>query len=136
MTIQTGIFKEPVSYPVAIRDLNLVGDGQADLTVHIGAEKAVYRYPAAHYEYWRKRLLDDAPYLNVTKLLAGDYGRWSISIRNDALNCSPGAITRRASPEHSAFVGAVIGSMAIKSLSFGAKSCANGKPLVNSIAME
>jgi len=56
MTVQTGIFKDPVDRPVKIRKLNLAGDQQADLTVHGGAEKAVYAYPAEHYEYWRKTL--------------------------------------------------------------------------------
>ena len=56
MTIQTGIFKDPVHSPVMINTLNLAGDQQADLTVHGGAEKAVYAYPAEHYEYWRKEL--------------------------------------------------------------------------------
>jgi MOSC domain-containing protein YiiM len=56
MTVQTGIFKEPVDGPVSIRKLNLAGDQQADLTVHGGAEKAVYAYPAEHYEYWRRNL--------------------------------------------------------------------------------
>jgi len=51
MTVQTGIFKDPVDGPVTIRKLNLTGDQQADLTVHGGAEKAVYAYPAEHYEY-------------------------------------------------------------------------------------
>ena len=56
MTVQTGIFKDPVDRPVTISKLNLAGDQQADLTVHGGAEKAVYAYPAEHYEYWQKRL--------------------------------------------------------------------------------
>ncbi len=56
MTVQTAIFKEPVDGPVTITRLNLAGDQQADLTVHGGAEKAVYAYPAEHYEYWRKEL--------------------------------------------------------------------------------
>jgi MOSC domain-containing protein YiiM len=56
--IQTGIFKAPVDRPVTISKLNLAGDRQADLTVHGGAEKAVYAYPAEHYEYWRNRLPD------------------------------------------------------------------------------
>lgn len=55
-TVQTGIFKEPVDGPVAISKLNLAGDKQADLTVHGGSEKAVYAYPAEHYEYWRNEL--------------------------------------------------------------------------------
>lgn len=56
MTVQTGIFKDPVDGPVKIEKLNLAGDRQADLTVHSGDEKAVYAYPAEHYAYWRKKL--------------------------------------------------------------------------------
>jgi MOSC domain-containing protein YiiM len=55
-TINTGIFKKPVSGRVALRTLNLDGDRQADLTVHGGPYKAVYAYPAEHYEYWRGEL--------------------------------------------------------------------------------
>jgi MOSC domain-containing protein YiiM len=54
--VTTGIFKEPVSGPVMMRTLNLDGDGQADLTVHGGASKAVYAYPFEHYGYWRTEL--------------------------------------------------------------------------------
>jgi MOSC domain-containing protein YiiM len=56
MTVQTAIFKDPVDGPVMIGRLNLDGDKQADLTVHGGRDKAVYAYPAEHYEYWRKEL--------------------------------------------------------------------------------
>lgn len=56
MRVQTGIFKEPVDGPVMIRKLNLAGDAQADLTVHGGEDKAVYAYPAEHYEYWIREL--------------------------------------------------------------------------------
>ena len=56
MRVQTGIFKEPVEGPVMVAPLNLAGDKQADLTVHGGANKAVYGYPAEHYGYWRKEL--------------------------------------------------------------------------------
>jgi MOSC domain-containing protein YiiM len=38
--------------------LNLYGDQQADLSVHGGPDKAVYAYPAEHYEYWRAELPD------------------------------------------------------------------------------
>ncbi|MDF5738625.1 MULTISPECIES: MOSC domain-containing protein [unclassified Nostoc] len=55
-TVSTGIFKKPVSDRVMLRSLNLDGDGQADLTVHGGADKAVYLYPFEHYEYWRGEL--------------------------------------------------------------------------------
>ena len=55
-TINTGIFKEPVSGPVQLRKLNLDGDRQADLTVHGGPHKAVYAYPTEHYPDWRQEL--------------------------------------------------------------------------------
>ena len=54
--VTTGIFKEPVAGRVALRKLNLDGDRQADLTVHGGEHKAVYCYPLAHYDYWKKEL--------------------------------------------------------------------------------
>jgi len=62
-TVMTGIFKEPVQGRVMLRSLNLEGDGQADLTVHGGLDKAVYAYPVEHYDYWRHELPDtDLPW--------------------------------------------------------------------------
>ena len=55
-TINTGIFKLPVSGPVELRTLNLDGDRQADLSVHGGPFKAVYGYPSEHYPFWREQL--------------------------------------------------------------------------------
>lgn len=55
-TINTGIFKQPVSGPVQLHTLNLDGDRQADLSVHGGPYKAVYAYPAEHYPFWRGEL--------------------------------------------------------------------------------
>jgi MOSC domain-containing protein YiiM len=74
-TVSTGIFKEPVSDRLMVRwrsarrrrSLNLEGDGQADLTVHGGADKAVYVYPFEHYDYWRGELPD-------TELSLGIFG--------------------------------------------------------------
>lgn len=66
-TVSTGIFKEPVNTRVMVRSLNLDGDGQADLTVHGGADKAVYVYPFEHYDYWRTELPD-------TDLTMGNFG--------------------------------------------------------------
>lgn len=54
-TVLTGIFKEPVSGRVALRQLNLDGDRQADLTVHGGREKAAYAYPSEYYAFWREQ---------------------------------------------------------------------------------
>ena len=56
-TVNTGIFKKPVSGPVALRTLNLDGDKQADLVVHGGPFKAVYAYPSEHYAFWNAELL-------------------------------------------------------------------------------
>ena len=62
-TINTGIFKKPVTGRVALRTLNLDGDQQADLSVHGGPYKAVYAYPSEHYDYWRRELPDaDLPW--------------------------------------------------------------------------
>jgi MOSC domain-containing protein YiiM len=55
-SVTTGIFKTPVPGRIMLRELNLDGDGQADLTVHGGVHKAVYVYPAEHYEYWKQKL--------------------------------------------------------------------------------
>jgi MOSC domain-containing protein YiiM len=54
--VSTGIFKFPVTGRVQMRELNLDGDRQADLTVHGGRDKAVYAYPSEHYPFWRKQL--------------------------------------------------------------------------------
>jgi MOSC domain-containing protein YiiM len=56
--VTTGIFKGPVDGRVALRQLNLDGDRQADLSVHGGPYKAVYCYPLTHYDYWKKELPD------------------------------------------------------------------------------
>ena len=56
--VTTGIFKQPVDGPVAVNELNLEGDAQADLRVHGGWSKAVYAYPVEHYEFWRNELPD------------------------------------------------------------------------------
>ena len=61
--VSTAIFKQPVQGRVKLRTLNLDGDRQADLTVHGGPAKAVYVYPAEHYEYWRHELPEmDIPF--------------------------------------------------------------------------
>ncbi|HKY61764.1 MAG TPA: MOSC domain-containing protein [Gemmatimonadota bacterium] len=60
--VWTGIFKEPVPGRVAVRRLNLDGDGQADLSVHGGIDKAVYAYPVEHYDHWRRALGSDLPF--------------------------------------------------------------------------
>jgi MOSC domain-containing protein YiiM len=58
--VLTGIFKTPVSDPIRLRTLNFDGDRQADLSVHGGADKAMYAYPAEHYAFWHRELPDMA----------------------------------------------------------------------------
>ena len=79
--VRTGIFKEPVAGRVALRGHNLVGDAQADLSVHGGVDKAVYGYPSEHYAYWCEWLgVDELPWgafgenLTTEGLLEADVG--------------------------------------------------------------
>nr|WP_184784899.1 MOSC domain-containing protein [Amycolatopsis jiangsuensis] len=51
--VLSAIRKARVAEPeLALSELNLDGDRQADLTVHGGVDKAVYVYPAGHYADW------------------------------------------------------------------------------------
>lgn len=52
----TGFFKEPVSGQVWAGTTNLAGDGQADLRVHGGPDKAINVYPIEHYAFWLAEL--------------------------------------------------------------------------------
>ena len=54
--VRTSIFKTPRAGKVRVSALNLEGDEQSDLSVHGGADKAVYAYPSEHYAFWRKAL--------------------------------------------------------------------------------
>lgn len=54
-TISTGIFKDAVSGPVKVGVFGLDGDGQADLSVHGGKDKAVYAYGWDSIDWWKKR---------------------------------------------------------------------------------
>ena len=52
-TVLTAIHKQPVSGDVPVMPLGLMGDEQADLSIHGGLEKAIYAYPSEHYPFWR-----------------------------------------------------------------------------------
>ena len=54
--VPSGIVKAPVAGRVRVARTNLAGDGQADLRVHGGPDKAVYAYPAEHYRTWAREL--------------------------------------------------------------------------------
>jgi len=59
--VSTGIFKSKVAGPIWVRHHNLDGDGQADLGVHGGRDKAVYAYGFDAYSWWKKTLNQDLP---------------------------------------------------------------------------
>jgi MOSC domain-containing protein YiiM len=54
--VLTSIFKAPVPGRVQVTRLNILGDRQSDLSVHGGADKAIYAYPSEHYAFWRNEL--------------------------------------------------------------------------------
>jgi len=59
--VMSGIKKSSISNidqasTVDINTLGVIGDEQADLTVHGGIEKAIYVYPYEHYPFWNALL--------------------------------------------------------------------------------
>jgi MOSC domain-containing protein YiiM len=53
--VLSGIGKRPLGNArVFVSKLNIDGDGQADLTVHGGFDKAVYAYCVDHWPWWEK----------------------------------------------------------------------------------
>jgi MOSC domain-containing protein YiiM len=65
--VYSAIRKQPVAADTRLwlSWLNLAGDGQADLDVHGGPDKAVYAYPSEHVAAWTSELgevLGDAPF--------------------------------------------------------------------------
>jgi MOSC domain-containing protein YiiM len=58
--VESGILKRPVEEPELWLDrVNLAGDGQAELDVHGGPDKAVYAYPSEHLPVWSAELGQD-----------------------------------------------------------------------------
>ena len=53
---RTAIWKQPVAGRVQVRATNIVGDSQADLTVHGGPDKAVYAYASEDTAWWSAQL--------------------------------------------------------------------------------
>ncbi len=60
--VRTGIYKDPVLFRVRALHLGLEGDGQADLRVHGGPDKAVYAYDLSGYVHFRSALARPLPY--------------------------------------------------------------------------
>ena len=59
--VTSGIWKEPITGPVAVAGVNLAGDDQADRRVHGGPDKAVYAYSVEDYAWWEGELGPLAP---------------------------------------------------------------------------
>jgi ferredoxin-NADP reductase/MOSC domain-containing protein YiiM len=55
-TVHTAIWKQPVQGRVAVRRLNVEGDGQGDLAGHGGENRAVMVYQMDAYRYWETHL--------------------------------------------------------------------------------
>ena len=59
----TGMYKSPLTAPVAVGPEGLAGDQQADRRVHGGPDKAIHLYPAAHYARLAAAFPEAAPAL-------------------------------------------------------------------------
>jgi MOSC domain-containing protein YiiM len=59
--VWTGIWKHPVSGPVAVRGVNVEGDDQGDRSVHGGPDKAVYAYARDDIDWWERELGRELP---------------------------------------------------------------------------
>jgi MOSC domain-containing protein YiiM len=77
----SGIWKDAVDGPVSASKNGLAGDGQGDLAVHGGPDKAIYVYPVLHYEPWRNEL-------GLAELTYGGFGEnLTISDWNEDMVC-------------------------------------------------
>ena len=56
-TVLTAFNKQSVAGDVPVMALGLIGDEQADLSVHGGLDKAVYAYASEHYAFWQNARL-------------------------------------------------------------------------------
>jgi ferredoxin-NADP reductase/MOSC domain-containing protein YiiM len=54
--VHTAVWKQPVEGRVAVRRLNVAGDGQGDLAGHGGEHRAVMVYQLEAYRYWEAQL--------------------------------------------------------------------------------
>ncbi len=85
--LPTGIWKLPASGRVAVGELGLAGDRQADRRVHGGYDKAVYAYAREDTDWWEAELGRELEHgffgenltvsgIDVTNARAGD--RWRV----------------------------------------------------------
>ncbi len=90
-SVLSGIAKQPVAQGrVFVGRTNIDGDGQADLSVHGGIDKAIYAYPADHRSWWEAQGIAAGPAAlgeNLTlsgadedEVAIGDRFRWGEAI--------------------------------------------------------
>lgn len=75
-TVQTGIFKKPVTHPIILGKFYVEGDAVIDPRYHGGEFKACYLYSADHYEFWKNKYPD----------LEWEYGMFGENITVEGLN--------------------------------------------------
>jgi MOSC domain-containing protein YiiM len=89
--VLSGIAKQPVAQSrIFVGRTRIDGDGQADLSVHGGVDKAVYAYPADHGAWWKAKGIAAGPAAfgeNLTlegaredEVAIGDHFRWGDTI--------------------------------------------------------
>jgi MOSC domain-containing protein YiiM len=61
--VLSGFVKHAVAGPVRVTLSGILGDEQADPSVHGGPEKAVYGYATSHYVAWRREYPQHSPLL-------------------------------------------------------------------------
>ncbi len=61
--VPSAFIKQPIASAIAVRELGLEGDEQADRRVHGGLDKAVYGYAVSHYDAWRQDFPEHADML-------------------------------------------------------------------------
>ena len=66
-TVRTAVWKKPATGRIFAGQLNLDGDGQADLRAHGGEQRALLVYQLDSYRHW-------ASYLGRSGLVAGNFG--------------------------------------------------------------
>jgi len=57
-TIETGIYKYPVDYPIFLGAEDVLNDNVINRRYHGGIDKACYLYSADHYPFWQEKYPD------------------------------------------------------------------------------
>lgn len=86
-TVQTGIFKSPITTAIQLGIEDVVGDHVVDRKVHGGKDKACYLYSTDHYPHWQ----------NLYPNLEWQYGMFGENLSIEELNeqnCHIGSIYR------------------------------------------